>query len=197
SFTASQQAIELQRPLTADQRPTTADRRPTTDEFPLTQSPTHPITQVPMLRVLGQILSTYIIAEGPDGLYLIDQHAAHERVLYEQLMAERASATIATQELLDPLPLRLTPAQYAALETHRDALTSVGFRFEEFGTQTILLRAVPAVMQTGEPRETLMRLLDELEQGEEPLEKSAEARLIASVCKSIAIKGGQILSLDE
>lgn len=152
---------------------------------------------MPMLRVLGQILSTYIIAEGPDGLYLIDQHAAHERVLYEQLMAERASATIATQELLDPLPLRLTPAQLAALETHRDALTSVGFRFEEFGTQTILLRAVPAVMQSGEPRETLMRLLDELEQGEEPLEKSAEARLIASVCKSLAIKGGQILSLDE
>jgi len=150
-----------------------------------------------MLRVLGQILSTYIIAEGPDGLYLIDQHSAHERVLYEQLMAERAGATLATQELLDPLTLPLTPAQYAALETHRAALESVGFRFEEFGTQTMLLRAVPAVMRVGDPREALVHILDELEQGEEPLEKSAEARLIASVCKSIAVKGGQVLSLEE
>ncbi len=78
--------------------------------------------QIPMLRVLGQIASTYIIAEGPDGLYLIDQHAAHERVLYEQLTAERAGTTVAVQELLDPAPLQLTPAQTGALETHRAAL---------------------------------------------------------------------------
>jgi DNA mismatch repair protein MutL len=150
-----------------------------------------------MLRVLGQILSTYIIAEGPDGLYLIDQHSAHERVLYEQLMAERVGATIAIQELLDPLTLQLTPAQLAALETHRAALASVGFQFEDFGAQTILLRALPAVMKQSDPRDALARILDELEQGETPLEKSAEARLISSVCKSIAVKGGQVLSLEE
>jgi len=128
---------------------------------------------------------------------LIDQHSAHERVLYEQLMAERASATIARQELLDPLTVSLTPAQSAALETHRAALESVGFQFEEFGAQTILLRAVPAVMRQSDPRDALARILDELEQGEMPLEKSAEARLISSVCKSIAVKGGQVLSLEE
>lgn len=150
-----------------------------------------------MLRVLGQILSTYIIAEGSDGLYLIDQHAAHERVLYEQLSAERASATVATQELLDPAPLQLTPAQFAALETNRDALASVGFRIEPFGTQTILLRAVPALMKASDPRAALAAIIDEMEQGEEPLEISAEARLISSVCKSIAVKGGQVLSLEE
>ncbi len=202
--TETQLAIDLQRPLpTADHRlPTTESAHLQSPNHPITQSPNHPITQspdhqLPMLRVLGQILSTYIIAEGPDGLYLIDQHSAHERVLYEQLMAERAGATLATQELLDPLTLQLTPAQYAALETHRAALESVGFRFEEFGTQTMLLRAVPAVMRVGDPRAALVHILDELEQGEEPLEKSAEARLIASVCKSIAVKGGQVLSLEE
>jgi DNA mismatch repair protein MutL len=194
---ASQLAIDLHRPIsTAD------DRAPTfqSPNHPITQSPNHPITQpskLPMLRVLGQILSTYIIAEGPDGLYLIDQHSAHERVLYEQLMAERASATIATQELLDPLALSLTPAQHAALDAHRDALASVGFRFDEFGNQTILLRAVPAVMKQSDPRAALIQIIDEMEQGEEPLEKSAEARLISSVCKSIAVKGGQVLSLEE
>ncbi len=185
----SQLAIDLHRPISS------AD-----DRMPTLQSPTHLITQpskLPMLRVLGQILSTYLIAEGPDGLYLIDQHSAHERVLYEQLMAERANATVATQELLDPLPLTLTPAQHAALDAHRAALTSVGFRFEEFGNQTILLRAVPAVMKQSDPRTTLIQIIDEMEQGEEPLEKSAEARLISSVCKSIAVKGGQVLSLEE
>jgi DNA mismatch repair protein MutL len=189
--TETQLAIDLHRPLP------TADHRPPTAESAHLQSPNHPITQLPMLRVLGQILSTYIIAEGPDGLYLIDQHSAHERVLYEQLMAERASATIARQELLDPLTVSLTPAQSAALETHRAALESVGFQFEEFGAQTILLRAVPAVMRQSDPRDALARILDELEQGEMPLEKSAEARLISSVCKSIAVKGGQVLSLEE
>ena len=76
-------------------------------------------------------------------------------------------------------------------------LASVGFRVEPFGTQTILLRAVPALMKASDPRAALIAIVDELEQGEDPLEKSAEARLIASVCKSIAVKGGQVLSLEE
>lgn len=156
-----------------------------------------PAVQIPMLRVLGQIASTYIIAEGPDGLYLIDQHAAHERVLYEQLRAERAGAAVAVQELLDPATLQLTPAQAAALLAHRDALDSVGFRIEPFGSQTFLLRAVPALMQAADPRAAVVAIIDELEQGEEPLDRSAEARLITSVCKSIAVKGGQVLSLEE
>ncbi len=161
---------------------------------PTTQLPN---VQIPMLRVLGQIASTYIIAEGPEGLYLIDQHAAHERVLYEQLTAERAGATLAVQELLDPAPLQLTPAQFGALETHRAALESVGFAIEPFGNQTVLVRAVPALLKASDPRAALGAIIDELEQGEEPLEKSADARLITSVCKSIAVKGGQVLSLEE
>ena len=158
-----------------------------------------PITnvQIPMLRVLGQIASTYIIAEGPDGLYLIDQHAAHERVLYEQLTAERSGATIAVQELLDPAPLQLTPAQSAALDANRTLLASVGFNVEPFGNQTILLRTVPAVLKASDPRAALVAIVDEMEQGEEPLERSADARLITSVCKGIAVKGGQVLSLEE
>ncbi len=156
-------------------------------------------TRLPLLRAVGQVGNTYVIAEGPDGMYLVDQHAAHERVLYEQLNAERAGATIAIQELLDPAPLQLTPAQQAALDTHRDALASVGFRIEPFGNQTILLRAVPALIASrkSDPRAALVAIIDELEQGEEPLEKSADARLITSVCKGIAVKGGQVLSLEE
>jgi len=192
--TDTQLAIDLHRPITTtDYRPPTAENQNQLPNYPTTQSP----NKLPMLRVLGQILSTYIIAEGADGLYLIDQHAAHERVLYEQLQSERAGATVATQDLLDPLPLQLTPSQVGALDTHRDELASVGFRIEPFGNQTILLRAIPAAMKKRDPETTLAEILDELEQGEQPLEKSAEARLITSVCKSIAVKGGQVLSLEE
>jgi DNA mismatch repair protein MutL len=194
--TESQLAIDLQRPITDHGSRTTPSMSQPTNE--LSNYPTiQPPNKLPMLRVLGQIMSTYIIAEGPDGIYLIDQHSAHERVLYEQLTAERVSAKIAVQELLDPLTLQLTPAQSAALESNRDALASVGFKIDPFGNQTVLLRAVPAVMKRSDPRIALVQIIDEMEQGEEPLEKSAEARLISSVCKSIAVKGGQVLSLEE
>ncbi len=153
--------------------------------------------RLPMLRVIGQIASTYIIAEGPDGLYLIDQHSAHERVLYEELSAQRVAAHIATQDLLDPAPVQLTLAQAGVLDANREALESVGFKIEPFGGQTVLLRAVPAAVKRGEPAPTFLAILDEMEQGEAPLEKTAEARLISSVCKSIAVKGGQVLSLEE
>ncbi|MDE3091735.1 MAG: DNA mismatch repair endonuclease MutL, partial [Chloroflexota bacterium] len=128
----TQSAMNMYRPILSNY-PTTQP-----PDYPTTQLPNHPTTQlsntqIPMLRVLGQIASTYIIAEGPDGLYLIDQHAAHERVLYEQLAAERAGATVAVQELLDPAPLQMTPAQFAALEANRAALASVGFKIEPFG----------------------------------------------------------------
>jgi DNA mismatch repair protein MutL len=186
----SQLAINLQQ--TANSRQQAADFQP-----PTTQPPNYLTTQLPMLRVLGQILSTYIIAEGPDGIYLIDQHAAHERVLYEQLRAEKAGATLAVQTLLDPAPLELTPAQNAALDANTETLAAYGFRIEPFGAQTILLRAVPALMKTSDPRGALVEILEEMEQGEAPLEKSAEARLITSICKGIAVKGGMVMALEE
>ncbi len=164
---------------------------------PAVISPLAAVGQLPMLRVLGQIASTYIIAEGPEGLYLIDQHAAHERVLYEQLKAERTGVKVAVQELLDPITLPLTLAQFAVLEAHRDALASVGFQFEPFGGETVLLRAVPALLKAGDARKAVIDILEEIEQGEEPLEKTTEGRLIAGVCKCIAVKGGQVLSLEE
>ena len=65
--------------------------------------------KLPPLRVVGQVGTTYIVAEGPEGLYLVDQHAAHERVLFERLLAERARAGVASQALLEPKPVELPP----------------------------------------------------------------------------------------
>lgn len=151
---------------------------------------------IPFLRVLGQIFSTYIICEGPDGLYLVDQHAAHERVLYEKWMTERGPST-ATQELLEPLPLELSAAHWAVYESERDNLERSGFRLEPFGGQTVLVRAIPALLKNREPRKTMLEILDMTDEGGNPIQAAAEARLIMSICKGAAIKGGQVMSLEE
>lgn len=152
---------------------------------------------VPMLRVIGQVASTYIIAEGPDGLYLVDQHAAHERVLFEQFSAAHAATDSPSQVLLEPLVVTLAPAQWTVYAGQRDLLEHVGFHIEAFGGETIMIRAIPDVMKGREPRTAVVEVLDELIEGAAPMAQDAEARLITSVCKSAAVKGGQTLTLEE
>ena len=153
--------------------------------------------KLPVLRVLGQLRQTYIIAEGPEGMYLIDQHAAHERVLYERLQAERASMKVVSQSLLEPVPVELTPAQATILQEHLPALSELGFDIEPFGGRTYLVRSIPAILKEADPRRGLVGIMDELMEGGVPLGKEGEARLMASVCKQGAVKAGQILSQEE
>ena len=159
--------------------------------------------KLPMLRVLGQLGQTYIIAEGPGGMYLIDQHTAHERVLYERFTAERARMAVASQQLLSPLPLELTPRQHAAMAEHVEALTELGFEIEPFGGETFLLRAVPAALAggpstssgRGDIGQAVAEILDELAE-EGTGETREEKALISVVCHS-AVRAGQTLSMEE
>jgi len=151
--------------------------------------------KLPMLRVLGQLGQTYIIAEGPGGMYLIDQHTAHERVLYERFTAERARMAVASQQLLTPVPLELTPRQHAAMAKHVEALTELGFEIEPFGGETYLLRAVPAVLERGDIGQAVAEILDELAE-EGTGETQEEKALISVVCHS-AVRAGQTLSMEE
>jgi DNA mismatch repair protein MutL len=164
-------------------------------ESSASQRPTR--SGLPMLRVIGQAGTTYVIAEGPAGLYLIDQHAAHERILFEQFMREKASAHIASQELLQALPLDLPVGMMGLIEENMEILTAVGFSVEIFGPQSVLMRAVPVLVMQADPAEALMAALGEIECGEMPLEATAEQKLIARVCKQAAIKAGQALSPEE
>ena len=152
---------------------------------------------MPPLRVVGQVALTYIVAEGPDGLYLIDQHAAHERILYEGMTLQQAEGDPPRQALLQPLPVALTPRRAAALDENLEPLRRCGFDLEPFGGETWLLRAVPAVLQRGDPTRVLGDILDELAEGKNPLEDSRENRVLVSICKQAAIKGGQSLSAEE
>ena len=85
------------------------------------------------LRLIGQIGATYLVAEGPDGLYLVDQHAAHERVLFEKLMLQHDKRNIPSQALLEPVSVTLPPAQATLLEEQLELLNRFGFQVEPLG----------------------------------------------------------------
>ncbi|HEX2989390.1 MAG TPA: DNA mismatch repair endonuclease MutL [Anaerolineales bacterium] len=152
---------------------------------------------VPLLRLIGQIGATYLVAEGPDGLYLVDQHAAHERVLFEKLMSQHAVKNIPSQSLLTPVVVTLPPPSSQILLNQLPILHRFGFDVEEFGPNTFQVRALPALFSGSDPSAALRALVEDFEEDEAPLQNEIEARLAARVCKRMAVKAGQILSLEE
>ncbi len=150
--------------------------------------------RLPLLRVVGQTGSTYIVAEGPTGMYLIDQHAAHERVLYERICQERASATVTQQGLLAPAVVELSPSQAVAFSGYAALLAAAGFCFEPFGERALLLRAAPALLGDADPARTLTRLLDALEEGHEP---PSDDRLLKTLACHGSVRAGKVLTLEE
>ena len=161
------------------------------------QAPLLPRGDLPLLRPVGQVGAAYLVAEGPDGLYLIDQHAAHERVLFEALMEARRVGSPASQALLEPEALELSPAHAALLEPQLPALGALGFDVQAFGGTTYRVRALPALLASLNPTAALQAAVEDFEEDERPLGDEVEARLAARVCKRAAIKAGQVLSLAE
>lgn len=153
--------------------------------------------RIPLLRLIGQIGATYVVAEGPDGLYLIDQHAAHERVLFEKLMAQHDLKQIPSQTLLTPAVVTLPPAAAGLLTSQLPILAHFGFDVEEFGPNTFQLRALPVLFAGSDPAAALRAVVEDFEEDEAPLQNELEKKLAARVCKRMAVKGGQTLSPDE
>jgi DNA mismatch repair protein MutL len=163
---------------------------------PSPQPPVFSAGILPLLRLVGQIGATYLVAEAPDGLYLIDQHAAHERILFERMMGQ-AAGTLASQSLLQPEIVEL-PSQAARLLAEQiPILRQFGFDIEPFGVNVFRVRAIPAILAGLQPSAALQVLVEDFEEDETPLQEQREARLIARVCKRAAVKAGQILSVDE
>jgi DNA mismatch repair protein MutL len=155
------------------------------------------VNRIPLLRLIGQIGGTYLVAEGPDGLYLIDQHAAHERVLFEKLLAQRETNKIASQSLLTPVVVTIPPQAAQLLITQLPVLQHFGFDVEEFGPNTFQVRGVPALFAGSDPSAALRALVEDFEEDETPLQHEIEKKLAARVCKRMAVKAGQALSNEE
>ncbi|HNY99910.1 MAG TPA: DNA mismatch repair endonuclease MutL [Anaerolineaceae bacterium] len=165
------------------------------DEQSAPQASPIPSGQIPLLRLIGQVGGVYLVAEGPDGIYLIDQHAAHERVLFEKLMHQQGSLVM--QPLLSPIVIHLPPAQSSLLAEQLVALSHLGFQVDEFGTNTFRIHSIPAMFSTGDPAAAIRSLVEDFEEDETPFQEEIETKIAARVCKRMAVKAGQAMALEE
>ncbi len=155
-------------------------------------------------RLLGQLLATYLVLETERGLILVDQHAAHERVLYERLRREWRERAVASQGLLVPVPVSLDPASAAALEGAAQGLGRLGFDVEPFGEGTVAVRGIPALLSGSDPAGLLRELAAELVadpaarglDGEGPLVAAVD-RLFAGLACHAARRKGELLPPPE
>lgn len=150
------------------------------------------------LRVVGQIMNTFILAENDEGLLIVDQHVAHERILYERLVRDRGMGLVESQTLLAPEPLTLERRVIALLSDKLDEIRSLGFVLEPFGDDTLLVRAVPAAIKNKNPVGVLRGVIEELVDGDASgcVMPARDSILIMCSCK-MAVKAGDPMSLPE
>lgn len=150
------------------------------------------------LLPLGQIGGTYIVCQGPEGMVLIDQHAAHERVLFEKLRRQLENAAVVRQVLLFPLTVEVSPAEEHILGTYRDHLDALGMEIEAFGRNTFVLKSVPQVI-AGEGVESLVKdIMGELASEGRTLEGNAiTERILSAMACHGAIRANRVLKDEE
>jgi len=165
------------------------DNEPT---FVVDQPPT---IELPVLRVLGQLANTYIIAEGPSGLYLIDQHAAHERIVYDRISAQWAQKEVEVQGLLQPITIELSPREDETFKASKEFLAEFGFTIEPFGNRSYMIRTIPALMAKSNIIEIISALIDNLASKGSP--NPWEEKIAQSLACHGAIRAGQQLSNEE
>jgi DNA mismatch repair protein MutL len=165
------------------------DNEPT---FIVSQLPT---LELPVLRILGQLANTYVVAEGPDGLYLIDHHAAHERILYDRILAQWSQKEVEVQGLLEPITVEFSPREEETLRGGGQFLAEFGFTIEPFGNRSYLIRTIPALMAGSNIIEIVTGLIGTLANREGPTRM--EEKIAESLACHGAIRAGQQLSSEE
>ena len=151
------------------------------------------------VQLKTNLFKTYIVAEAKDKIFFIDQHVAAERVLYERFVNQMQAEGIPVQGLLLPVTLEATPQQLSTLKIHGDIFEKLGFDLEEFGGNTILIRAIPSPLPTRVTAQTITDLLDKLPEAphtEVQLPEAIDNALITLACKS-AVKAGDTLDTKE
>ena len=148
-------------------------------------------------QILGQIFDTYWLIAFKDKLFIMDQHAAHEKVKYERLVKELKNKTVTSQQITPPVVLHLDSKEEQALLSYRDYFTSLGFEIEEFGTGSVAIRSMPVDLYGCEEMEFFREVLDEL--CENPMKDQPDVILnkLASMACKAAVKGNNSLTLEE
>jgi DNA mismatch repair protein MutL len=175
---------------------------PFTSTSPMLETPR--ISRLPILRVIGQLAQSYIVTEGPDGMYLVDQHAAHERILLERMVAALQARATLSQLLLTPIRLELAPVELEALEEHLEQLREIGFALEILEDGALEARAVPQALLKQINARSLRDLLVELtapgfegSSGRNGHSQAWQEHVLANVACKAAIKANYFLTVSE
>ena len=151
----------------------------------------------PRHKLIGQVFDTYWIIEYENKMYIIDQHAAHEKVMFETLMEKFRQKKISTQMINPPVILNLSMSEAALFNQYRDHFQALGFEIESFGGQDFALRGVPADLYSLDSRDVFMELLDELSQETGRMVPDMITDKIASMACKAAVKGNNLLTAQE
>ena len=165
------------------------------DARPAPAPPMPPGGVLPVLRVLGQVQETYIVAEGPDGMYLVDQHAAHERVLFEEVRASSRSAGPRAQSVLEPAVVDLDARRHELVEEQGELISHLGFDVGPFGERSYVVRAVPKLLGEADTGQSFIDFLDLMAEGGGF--ESWEERAAYSVACHAAVRAGMTLTPRE
>ncbi|MCD6484630.1 MAG: DNA mismatch repair endonuclease MutL [Candidatus Odinarchaeota archaeon] len=150
-------------------------------------------------KIVGQIAKIFIVAYDDTNLYIIDQHAAHERILFERFYKEYKSEKVQKQELLEPLTIEVGPAEASILKENLDYLVKFGFDISYFGSNTFLVRAVPVILKKTTDKKVILDLIDELfsSGGVKTGRLPPEREIIATIACHSAIRAGEILDFEQ
>ena len=185
SFTALRQAFQAQAPGFAE--------LPSARVEPVAETLSHPLG-----AARAQLHENYIVAQTATGIVIVDQHAAHERLVYEKLKAQRDAAGIPTQALLIPEILELSSADHARLMEAAAELATLGLVIEPFGGSAIAVREVPAILGQASAKALLADVLDEItEQGEAPSLKARMDAILSRMACHGSIRSGRQMRAEE
>jgi DNA mismatch repair protein MutL len=156
------------------------------------------VEQKTPVRVLGQVQATYILCEGTEGLILIDQHAAHERLLYEKYKKDHETDSIPAEKLLIPIPMELSTEESLVLMSYLEEVESMGFEIDSIGERMVAIRTIPKLTEPFEPKEMIREFLEELSfVKREGRGREAIHRMLVSLACHSAIRANFVLRREE
>lgn len=147
--------------------------------------------------IIGQIFNTYIIAEKNDEMLIIDQHAAHERLKYEELKKDLQNKEIFSQMLIEPVIVNMTGEEYGAFDTHKEIFFEMGFECDDFGDNAVIIRSVPGETDLGETEDLFLSLVTEAMKSKKELITDKYQRLLYTIACKSAVKANWKMSTDE
>ncbi len=149
------------------------------------------------IRVVGQVFDTYIIVESEGEMLIIDQHAAHERLMYEELKKDIAEKKVVSQGMLVPVVVSLNPIEYAAYREYSEYIADMGFETEDFGDNSIVIRSTPYDLDSGELENLMIEIINKFSENKAEIITEKQDRLLYTIACKAAVKANHTLSLAE